>query len=159
MQQFLVLLPYQQLYNCSSNTITNTHNMTSNGKGSLIVVGTGIQAARHASIETVSYIENSNKVLYLVSDYVSELWIKKNNSAESLMGFYNEGEPRINAYLSMVDHILKFVKEGLSVCVIFYGHPGVFVFPSHEVIKQAKEIGILLVCYLVFQQKIVFLQI
>lgn len=133
--------------------------MTSNGKGSLIVVGTGIQAARHASIETVSYIENSNKVLYLVSDYVSELWIKKNNSAESLMGFYNEGEPRINAYLSMVDHILKFVKEGLSVCVIFYGHPGVFVFPSHEVIKQAKEIGILLVCYLVFQQKIVFLQI
>jgi len=117
--------------------------MASNKKGSLIVVGTGLQAPRHASLEAVSYIENSDKVIYLVSDSVSELWIKKKNkSAESLMGFYKEGEPRINAYLSMVDQILKYIKDGLSVCAVFYGHPGIFVFPSHEVIKQAKEMGI-----------------
>jgi uncharacterized protein YabN with tetrapyrrole methylase and pyrophosphatase domain len=41
----------------------------------------------------------------------------------------------------MTELTLKYVREGLNVCVIYYGHPGVFVTPSHESIKQARAEG------------------
>lgn len=116
--------------------------INTNSKGTLVVVGTGIQAARHTTQEALSYIKNADKVLYLVADPGSEVWIQmKNKTAESLRDCYKDGEPRINAYLSMVNRILKYVKDGLRVCVAFYGHAGIFVLPSHEGIKQARELG------------------
>jgi len=41
----------------------------------------------------------------------------------------------------MVERILKNVKDGFKVCVVFYGHPGVFVQPSHEAIRIARLEG------------------
>jgi len=41
----------------------------------------------------------------------------------------------------MVDRILAEVRQGLNVCAVFYGHPGVFAYPSHEAIKQARHEG------------------
>ena len=43
-------------------------------KGSLIVVGSGIQAIRHFTWETLIVIEKADKVLYLVADPISESW-------------------------------------------------------------------------------------
>jgi hypothetical protein len=33
------------------------------------------------------------------------------------------------------------VRRGLNVCAAFYGHPGVFVYPSHVAIRQARQEG------------------
>jgi len=41
----------------------------------------------------------------------------------------------------MVDEILSTVRRGGQVCVAFYGHPGVFVNPSHEAIRRARDEG------------------
>jgi len=41
----------------------------------------------------------------------------------------------------MVERILAAVRRGLDVCAVFYGHPGVFVSPSHEAIRRAREEG------------------
>jgi hypothetical protein len=41
----------------------------------------------------------------------------------------------------MVERTLEFVRAGLSVCVAYYGHPGVFVNPSHRAITAAREEG------------------
>lgn len=41
----------------------------------------------------------------------------------------------------MVERMLNFVRKGQNVCVAFYGHPGVFVYPSHKAIKQARAEG------------------
>jgi len=41
----------------------------------------------------------------------------------------------------MVQRILAPVREGASVCLALYGHPGVFVYPSHEAIRRAREEG------------------
>jgi uncharacterized protein YabN with tetrapyrrole methylase and pyrophosphatase domain len=41
----------------------------------------------------------------------------------------------------MVDSILADVRSGLRVCAIFYGHPGVFVYPSHVSITKARDEG------------------
>jgi hypothetical protein len=41
----------------------------------------------------------------------------------------------------MVERILSCVREGLRVCVAFYGHPGVAVCPGHEAIRRARLEG------------------
>src|SRR5207244_11062689 len=69
-------------------------------------------------------------------------WIKDiNPSAESLYPYYRQGESRMIAYVEMIERILYEVRKGLRVCAAFYGHPGVFVYPSHEAIKQARLEG------------------
>ena len=41
----------------------------------------------------------------------------------------------------MVEELLEPVRRGRRVCAAFYGHPGVFVTPSHEAIRQARAEG------------------
>jgi hypothetical protein len=110
--------------------------------GSLIVVGTGIQAAGQVTVEARTAIERADKVLYVVADPTTEHYLRKlNPSAESLYGLYETNKERYATYLEMVERILDPVRSGLSVCAAFYGHPGVFVFPSHEAVRQARALG------------------
>jgi len=111
-------------------------------RGSLCVVGTGIQLMGQTTLESESAIRNASKLLYLVTEPVTEEWLKElNSSAEGLLSFYKEGKSRITTYKEMVDHILHYVRAGEQVCAAFYGHPGVFVYPSHEAIKHARAEG------------------
>ncbi len=41
----------------------------------------------------------------------------------------------------MVTEILAAVRRGRRVCAAFYGHPGIFVTPSHEAVRQARAEG------------------
>ena len=109
--------------------------------GSLLVVGTGIGAAR-ITAEARAAIEAADQVLYLVPDPISVYAIEAlNGSSTSLEHCYVEGEHRRAAYARMVEAIMAPVREGASVCAAFYGHPGVFVLPSHDAIKQARSEG------------------
>lgn len=81
-------------------------------------------------------------MLYLVPDAVSAHGIERlNPQARSLASCYEEGAPRRQAYARMVEEILTLVRAGRHVCAAFYGHPGVFTFPSHEAIAQARREG------------------
>lgn len=73
----------------------------------------------------------------------AEAMIKKLNpaGAESLTPYYGVGKPRIDTYNQMVEHILGCVRAGLTTCLACYGHPGVFVYPSHESIRRARTEG------------------
>jgi hypothetical protein len=87
-------------------------------------------------------MERADKVLYLFADPVSATWLSKvNPSAQSLEGFYSPSKDRQQTYEEMVEEILLWVRRGLDVCVVFYGHPGVFVAPSHEAIRRARGEG------------------
>lgn len=109
--------------------------------GSLTIVGTGIMFGGHITRETSRHIETADKVFYGVADAVSwSILTKLNSSAESLPP-YLKGRPRQETYQLWVDQILESVRGGLRVCVVFYGHPGVFVYPSHEAIRQARREG------------------
>jgi precorrin-3B methylase len=111
-------------------------------KGSLAVVGTGYLAAGHVTAESQTLIESAGKCLYMVADPVAEAWIQQlNPRAESLRDAYAPGKPRRESYLEMVERMLAPVRQGLDVCAAFYGHPGVFAFPSHEAIRQARAGG------------------
>jgi Tetrapyrrole (Corrin/Porphyrin) Methylases len=110
--------------------------------GSLTMVGTGIQFPAQMTIEARGYIEKADKLLYLVTEPIAAHYLETlNPTAESLQRFYEEGKDRFETYMQMVDRMLEEVRRGQSVCVAFYGHPGVFVLPSHEAVKRARGEG------------------
>lgn len=112
--------------------------------GRLIVVGTGVTAISQLTREAEHCLFHADKVFYLLTDPHTEAHIKQlNASAESLKGHYEPGtgKPRLWAYQDMVEAILAPVRKGRTVCAAFYGHPGVFVYPSHESIVRARREG------------------
>jgi precorrin-3B methylase len=111
--------------------------------GRLVVVGTGIRLVRQVTLEARSEIEKADKLLFLVTDPPLDDWLRQlNPTAESLSDCYEPGQFRALAYDRMVDRMLSPARNGLNVCVAFYGHPGVFVLPSHEAIRIARSEGI-----------------
>ncbi|HYT78674.1 MAG TPA: SAM-dependent methyltransferase [Actinomycetota bacterium] len=109
--------------------------------GSLTIVGTGIRTSLQTTSEARSAIEKADKVLYLL-DPVGARWVQiLNPTAESLDNFYSIDRPRLDTYRMMVEEIMAWVRKGLDVCVAFYGHPGVFVDPSHDAIRRAQREG------------------
>lgn len=109
--------------------------------GSLTIVGTGIQSGQ-MTVEAIAHIEHADKVLFLTTDPVTANWIEQlNETSESLQNFYSTQKDRLTTYLEMVEYILSYVRRDSKVCVAFYGHPGVFVYPSHEAIKIARREG------------------
>ena len=110
--------------------------------GSLVVVGTGIGAAQ-LTAEARAEIAGAEDVFFLVGDPVSEQTVLQlAPHARSLGACYDDGGPGRRAYERMVDVILEPARAGRHVCAAFYGHPGVFVLPSGEAIRQARSEGI-----------------
>jgi hypothetical protein len=110
--------------------------------GRLTIVGTGIRAGLHTSIESRACIEHAQKVLYLVSDPVAAKWVENlNTTAESLSHLYETGRDRLETYDAIIESILRWLRDGVDLCVVFYGHPGFLVSPSHEAIRQARLEG------------------
>ncbi len=108
----------------------------------MTIVGTGIELVSHITRATEEAIRNADKMYYLVVNAETELWLRSiRNDAISLKACYGVGKERCESYDEMVDIILKSVRQGYSVCAAFYGHPGVFVAPSHEAIAIAKREG------------------
>jgi uncharacterized protein YabN with tetrapyrrole methylase and pyrophosphatase domain len=93
-------------------------------------------------MEARTAIKSADKVLYSVADAVTEKAIKKwNATAESLQPLYGPDKYCLVTYREMVQRILSFVRKRLDVCAVFYGHPGVFVYSSHEAIRRARLEG------------------
>lgn len=110
--------------------------------GSLIIVGTGIRSVGQLTIESIAFIKRADKVFYIVSEPIADsLILRLNPAAESLQKYYVHGKPRLQTYKDFVDRIMESVRDGKRTCAVFYGHPGVFVLPSHAAIRQARSEG------------------
>jgi hypothetical protein len=117
------------------------HRLSAHVSGSLVVVGAGIGFTR-ITLEARAAIEAADEVLYLVPDPVSASGIEAlNRRSRSLHGLYEDGAPHREAYERMTEAILEPVRAGKRVCAVFYGHPGVFVLPSHDAIVRARAEG------------------
>ncbi len=111
-------------------------------KGSLTVIGTGIKTAGQLTTESIAWMERADELLYVVGDPVGEAVIRRlKPTATSLATYYQEGQSRMFAYNAMVEHILGAVRSGKITVAAFYGHPGIFAYPSHESIRRAKREG------------------
>ena len=82
-------------------------------------------------------------MLFVVADPATAAWLASlNPRTRSLSGLYRPGVRRDRVYEAMVDEILAAVRGGSRVCAVFYGHPGVYVQPSHEAVRRAREEGL-----------------
>jgi uncharacterized protein YabN with tetrapyrrole methylase and pyrophosphatase domain len=113
-----------------------------NGSGSLVCVGIGMTLGSHITPLARSYIDNSDVVFTGLSDGVLELWLAKmHRDVRSFQSFYREGKSRGETYQQMVEAMLDEVRAGKQVCGAFYGHPGVFAWPTHKAIELARREG------------------
>jgi uncharacterized protein YabN with tetrapyrrole methylase and pyrophosphatase domain len=110
--------------------------------GSLTVAGAGIRAESHVTAETAVHIRKADKLLLMVPSRPAQQWLQAENpSAESLGRFYDESRDRLETYLDMAEYIVSFVRDGLRVCALAYGHPGVVAVPTHLAVKLARDEG------------------
>lgn len=111
-------------------------------RGSLVIVGTGITLVVHTTLEALWSMERAERLFFLVTSSAAEEWIRElNPTAMSLQDCYADGKARHESYDEMVERLLSAVRAGQDVCAAFYGHPGVFVWPAHEAIRQARAEG------------------
>jgi hypothetical protein len=111
-------------------------------KGCLTAIGTGYQIAGHITPEAEVCIRRAEKLFHLFGDPVAEQWLQAlNPTGETLRDCYVEGKDRSKTYREIVNRVLKAVRRGLEVCLVTYGHPGVFAYPIHEAVRQAKRLG------------------
>ncbi|QAY62096.1 hypothetical protein ET495_01020 [Xylanimonas allomyrinae] len=116
---------------------------TWDGTGRLVVVGSGIRPITDLSMGARDQIVAADVVVYCVADPVTELYLHElNPNAHSLYGLYGNAKPRIETYKEMVEAMLAPVREGLRVCAVFYGHPGIFAWATHEAIRRARDAGL-----------------
>lgn len=107
------------------------------------MAGSGIKSIAHLTLETVAHIEQADKVFYCVADPGTEAFIKsKAKEAIDLYILYDNDKNRYNTYVQMAEMMLRAARDGFFVVGVFYGHPGVFVSPSHRAIGIAQREGI-----------------
>lgn len=109
---------------------------------SLIIVGCGIKFLSHLTSEAKAYIEQSDKLLYLVNDPAMKEWLQKSNpNTESLDEIYQKYTLRNDSYQAITEYILSELRKEQHVCVVLYGHPTVFAKPGLDAVAQAKREG------------------
>lgn len=123
---------------------TKTPPVESSGQpGSIACVGLGMTLGSHLTPLARSHIEQSDVVFAALSDAVVELWLDQMHpDVRSLQPYYGKGDKsRAVTYREWVEVMMAEVRAGRKVCAVFYGHPGIFAWSPHEVIKVAREEG------------------
>lgn len=116
--------------------------MSNKTQGRLVVVGTGISVSGQMTLVTVNHIKQADIVYAVVANKPSLEFVKSlNPNTHSLTDLYEENKPRERIYNEMMQQIVHKVEAGLNVCAAFYGHPGVFVNPSHNAIDYLRKRG------------------
>jgi precorrin-3B methylase len=111
-------------------------------RGSLVVVGTGIECFGQMTTGARAHLRAADKVLHVVADPLTEREIRRlNPRSESLRGLYATGKHRLATYAGMAQRMIDEVHKGHRVCAALYGHPGVFAMPAHAAIRILRDEG------------------
>lgn len=113
----------------------------------LSVVGTGIRPGGHLTREAQHVLRAADRVFAVADALTLERLRELNGRVESLQDSYAPGRQRDDSYAEMVRRMLAPLAESEHVCAAFYGHPGVFVWPAHEAVRQARSAGYRAVMY------------
>jgi hypothetical protein len=98
--------------------------------GSLVIVDTGVVAVNQVTVEGHRWIQQSDWVLFLGADPVTEHWLAKlNENVESLDGLETADE--------IVERMLDHVRAGLAVCLAYHGRSALVA----QVLREAIALG------------------
>jgi len=110
-------------------------------RGRLSLVGSGIRPAGQLTVEARHLIEGADHVLCVVDALTLDHLKAINPRTRSMQDCYAVGRQRDDSYSEMVDRLLAPLDDGDHVVGVFYGHPGVFVWPGHEALRRARAAG------------------
>ncbi len=103
----------------------------------LTVVGTGIDVTTQLAPGARAAIRGADTVFYVLADPVAALRVEAlNPQARSLDGLYAPGKERRITYEEMVETVVAETLASRDVCLVTYGHPGVFAAPGHEAVAR-----------------------
>ena len=109
--------------------------------GELTVIGSGIESVGFI-LGDEELIRAADAVFFCVSDPATAVWIKSiRPDAYDLYVLYDNSKVRYTTYMQMAEAMLHFVRQGKKVTAIYYGHPGIFVLPTHRAIMIARREG------------------
>jgi Tetrapyrrole (Corrin/Porphyrin) Methylases len=109
--------------------------------GSLLILGSGIQSIGF-TMDAEAHIRSADKVFFCVADAVTVAWLRQlRPDAYDLYVLYDDANPRYYTYIQMTEAMLHYVRRGMNVVGIFYGHPGVFVLSTHRAVRIARREG------------------
>lgn len=116
--------------------------ITEEPDAAVTVVGTGIKLVAQLTLEARDAIRGADVLLHTTQTPGMATWLRSLNSNDvDLTQYYAVGRDRWETYQLMVDRVLEEFQEHRNVCVAFYGHPGVYVTPSHAVVRLVRERG------------------
>lgn len=108
---------------------------------SLLIVGTGIEGASHATLAAQRAIEQASKVLFAVADPWTVAWLRGMRPDAESLSYGDAGAPRSRIYRAMVDQIMGELRTGHRVCAVFYGNPALLTRPAHAALQAARAEG------------------
>lgn len=115
---------------------------TFSSTGRLTAVGSGIKSVAHLTMEARSRIVRADQVLVCAADAATDSYVRElNPRVEDLHVYYGQDRRRRETYRDMSGRIVSFVRKGLDVVVVMYGHPGVFVNPTYAAMDEARAEG------------------
>ncbi len=110
--------------------------------GCLTVVGTGIRLLSQLTPESRSAIGAADLVLHDGDAATLQALRAWNPRIETMDDMLDPDQPCQASYLRIVERIVDEVRLGTRLCAVFYGHPAVFVFASHEAVRQCRAEGL-----------------
>jgi precorrin-6B methylase 1 len=131
----------QELHDGGGRPSRETEEALMPKKGSLAVVGTGIEAFGQMTEGARREIRRAQRLLYVADPLSSQAILAINPRGVSLDPLYAKGKHRLKTYAQMTARVLKEVRLGYRVCFASYGHPGVFAIPTHAAVKIARAEG------------------
>jgi hypothetical protein len=102
--------------------------------GSLVVLDSGVKAINHVTLEAQRFIERADKVLCHRVDPVTERWIHTLNEKIEPSHERSAGD-------DVLDSALRYVRMGLSVCVVYDGNPALGGSADVESMKKLRAEG------------------
>ena len=104
--------------------------MSVKARRSIVFIGVGIKFYAHMTQESISHIQECDKLFYLVNEPATIEWLKtQNSSAESLENIYFSDD-RLCAYQEISKKIIQETDNHTNICIVMYGHPLVLNLPT-----------------------------
>jgi precorrin-2 methylase len=110
--------------------------------GRLVLVGAGVAAVSHMTLEAIGHIKAADIVFYHATNGVAAAHIRElNSNVVDLRQFHEDEKVRKVTYIQMAELMLRQVRLGKNVVGVFHGHPGVLVMAARRALAIAEVQG------------------
>jgi uncharacterized protein YabN with tetrapyrrole methylase and pyrophosphatase domain len=124
-------------------SVSRTHRFVEDEHVHLVVAGAGIKLVDHITTEARAAVQSADVVLHSTQIPGMAEWLRNlNDRCFDLTTFYAPGRDRWETYARMTGAVLAEVAPERRVCALFYGHPAVYVTPSHDMIRRTRQRGL-----------------